>query len=256
VRAGLLAASIALAVVFGLVVAGRPRTPDAAPPPRTQAAISQVPLARVPLAQTSVAEAAAQRAPAIGTASSGDAAGAAAHDAAPLDAAGAARHLLDAIRDGASPGARLALSAVREQLRIGRDHAALSIESERAGYAYLFAIGPDDRVVQLFPNALDSDNRVAARLALALPRRGWSIEPAGPAGTERLVAVVSPVPRDWSRAGLAPGETMASFDPRALARALRAGDTEALVGRIECPPPAASCGAYASAELLLRTVER
>ena len=181
----------------------------------------------------------------------------------PTDTAPPAR-LFEAIRSAGARDGKVDFTTERARLRIGRDRARLAIRSDRDGFLYVFAIGTDGaHVAQLFPNAIDADNRVRAGGRIALPRAGWAIEAAGPAGTNRLLAVVSPVPRDWSAAGLVAGHPadrpagrpFSSFDPQVLAAV--AGDGSAtLLGRADCPAQAPQCDAFAVAEIELVEVSR
>ena len=173
-----------------------------------------------------------------------------------ISEAAAPARLFDVIRSARRSDARLDFTADRTQLRIGRDRARLVLDTDQDGFLYVFAIGTDGaQVAQLFPNAIDADNRVRAGRRLVLPRAGWAIEAAGPVGTNRLIAIVSPVRRDWSGVGLVAGRPFSSFEPRALAAAARQGDA-VLLGRTECPAASPECDAYAAAEIELMEVAR
>jgi hypothetical protein len=53
----------------------------------------------------------------------------------------------------------------------------------------------------LFPNDRDGDNRIQAGETVKLPRPTWRITAQGPAGTDRMLVVVSATPRDLSQLG-------------------------------------------------------
>ncbi len=53
----------------------------------------------------------------------------------------------------------------------------------------------------LFPNQLDSANRVEAGAALVLPRSRWKVKAGGPPGQNQLLVVVSDGPRDLAALG-------------------------------------------------------
>jgi hypothetical protein len=92
---------------------------------------------------------------------------------------------------------RVRLTAARDKLKIGQDALDLAVQSDRAGYVYVALAGSDNRSVYLlFPNDLDSDNRIEAGQQLLLPRPAWSVKAAGPAGKDQLLVLVTDGPRD------------------------------------------------------------
>lgn len=83
------------------------------------------------------------------------------------------------------------------RLTIGKDSLQFTVNSSVDGYLYAVMLGSDEKSFYLlFPNALDKDNRIRARQPYALPRPGWQVTAAGPAGINRILFVVSPSPRD------------------------------------------------------------
>lgn len=108
---------------------------------------------------------------------------------------------LYAQRDGKR---RVQVQLGQNPLRIGQDRFDLSVRSERAGHVYVASAGSDNQsLVLLFPNELDSHNRIEAGQQLLLPRPSWPIKAAGPAGRNTLLVLVSDSPRDISRLGKA-----------------------------------------------------
>lgn len=100
------------------------------------------------------------------------------------------------------PRREVELKTRSPRLRIGHDRFDLSITSARSGYLYLVLLGSDNHSYYLlFPNELDGDNRIKAGETLHLPRQSWEIEAQGPAGTDKLLAVVTASPRDPSLLG-------------------------------------------------------
>ena len=92
---------------------------------------------------------------------------------------------------------KVEVTATREKLKIGQDNVEFSVKSARAGYLYIALAGSSNKSLQvLFPNALDSDNRIKAGQSLTLPRAQWRIKAAGPAGTDSLLVMVADGPRD------------------------------------------------------------
>ncbi len=85
----------------------------------------------------------------------------------------------------------------KSRLRIEVDELALRVTSQEDGYLYLIHIEPDlQTFTLLFPNSLQSDNKVQAKRPVSLPRLDSKLVSAGPAGTGRVLAIVSGTPRD------------------------------------------------------------
>ena len=135
---------------------------------------------------------------------------------------------------------QLAVSALADKttLTIGSDRLQFQVNASEAGYLYLYFAGTDmSQVHLLFPNQIDKNNRIEAHRALVLPRQGWSIGAAGPAGTNHIVAVVSRRPRDLTSAGLRGGnDDIAEFDLAVAEQrwAQPRGPTSLLVGSAIC----------------------
>ena len=99
-----------------------------------------------------------------------------------------------------------------EILKIGQDLFELSVTSARGGYLYVVLLGSDETSFYvLFPNALDKDNRVQARVPLRIPRPHWQVQAPGPAGTDHLLVMVTEQPRDLTALSLAPAQASAPF---------------------------------------------
>lgn len=85
----------------------------------------------------------------------------------------------------------------RSELRIGKDPLQLRLISSHPGYVYLLMAGSDDESLELlFPNSIDTNNRIEAGQVMSLPRTGWELQAQGPAGVDVLLAIVSDTPRD------------------------------------------------------------
>jgi hypothetical protein len=84
----------------------------------------------------------------------------------------------------------------RPSLKIGKDSLDLKIKSNHDGYLYMVLLGSDAKSFYvLFPNGLDSDNRVQAGKTVTFPRPDWSIMANGPEGRDQLLVMVSDSPR-------------------------------------------------------------
>jgi hypothetical protein len=92
---------------------------------------------------------------------------------------------------------RLQVILSQDKLVIGKDYLDMTIQSERSGYVYVAMAGSDNQSLYLlFPNALDSDNRIQALQQLTLPRNSWRVKAAGPVGKDTLLVMVADSPRD------------------------------------------------------------
>jgi Caspase domain/Domain of unknown function (DUF4384) len=82
-------------------------------------------------------------------------------------------------------------------LKIGSDTLDLKISSNRDGYVYIFYLGTGpDSFYLLFPNQLDTQNRISAGETLGLPAPSWTVSALGPSGTDHVLVMVTETPRD------------------------------------------------------------
>jgi hypothetical protein len=112
----------------------------------------------------------------------------------------------------------VAFSASKPNFKIGRDLIEFNLSSSHAGYIYLLMVGSDGKTFDmLFPNTLDKSNYIKAGETLRLPRASWELVAQGPAGKNRLLAIVADAQRDFSKAGLKPAGpfSMISASPAA-----------------------------------------
>jgi len=101
----------------------------------------------------------------------------------------------------------------KSQLTIGKDRLLFKVRSSVPGYIYVYLAGTDaSHFYLLFPNALDRNNRIEADKLVELPRKGWHITAGGPAGTNHIVTIVSPFPRDLRNLGLNTQDAIPEFD--------------------------------------------
>ena len=111
--------------------------------------------------------------------------------------------VLQGIRSAASPTVRVALRVTKQRMKIGQDRLEFEVSTQQAGYLSVLHVGSDGKTFDLlFPNDIDANNHVAAGSTVHLPRPSWRVRAGGPAGTSRLLAVLSEKPRDF-RKGLA-----------------------------------------------------
>jgi hypothetical protein len=132
-------------------------------------------------------------------------------------------------------------------LKIGTN-LALSVRSERPGFVYVFYRGTQEgSFYLLFPNKLDAANTIAAGEDLALPRESWSVTALGPAGTDRLLVLVTATPRDFSTFAL-PGAYVSDAGPfekfnassQAMALVGRLATLSATISAADCRAPGAN----------------
>ena len=88
----------------------------------------------------------------------------------------------------------------QKKLRIGKDRLEFSVSADRTGYVYVALAGSDNKSAYVvFPNALDTDNRIQAGVPLKLPRPNWRVSAGGPVGTNTLLVLVTDSPRDLTQ---------------------------------------------------------
>lgn len=147
--------------------------------------------------------------------------------------------LQDIVAHG-DPNIQVTVDVDPRPLVIGRDALRFRVRSSVDGHVYVFSGGTDKRAFHLlFPNRLDGANRIAAGVALTLPRKSWEISAEGPAGINHLVVLVSPHLREFSHAGLRQtDEPIPEFDLGVAERLWqqRVAGTSPYVGTPECAP--------------------
>jgi Caspase domain/Domain of unknown function (DUF4384) len=99
---------------------------------------------------------------------------------------------------------RLQVIAAKTKLKIGTDKVDLTITSSEGGYVYVLLAGSDNKSTYLlFPNELDSNNRIESSHPLRLPRDSWQMSAGGPEGVNTILIIVASAPRDVSALPLA-----------------------------------------------------
>lgn len=122
----------------------------------------------------------------------------AAVDTRPVPAALNATNVLRDLSAGSDKSYVIKLLPTKNTLQIGQDFLEFSVETNRDGYLYVLQVGSDGKTFNLlFPNRVDTDNRVAAGIQ-RLPRASWALRAAGPAGTNSMMALVSSTPKDFN----------------------------------------------------------
>jgi len=111
----------------------------------------------------------------------------------------ALRTMLEELVANGDPKRQVSVNPLRDRVIIGKDPVEFEVHTKDPGYLYLLHQGSDGKTVDLlFPNKLDQDNYVTAGTH-RFPRPAWRITAGGPPGSDRIVAIVSPMRRDFGR---------------------------------------------------------
>lgn len=136
----------------------------------------------------------------------------------------------------ADPSLRVVAQSRHATARIDRDHLQFTVTCNRNGFAYVFMVDPNGQYVMLFPNQFDTNNAIAAGQRLALPRSNWQMLAGAPPGPNVFLVIVSPLPREFSDAGLHPVPPFAEFpaDTQREAAARRTPGYSPFAGKPRC----------------------
>ncbi|HMW62846.1 protein kinase [Accumulibacter sp.] len=148
----------------------------------------------------------------------------------------------------------------KAKVRIGQDKLRFRVTSLKPGYLYILMVGTDrSHFNLLFPNAIDADNAIAGDGELNLPRSGWAMTAAGPAGTNRFVAFVSENRRDFTAAGLKKIDPFAEFPLKQAAKIAAeapAGAGNPFAGKVICPSGQQKCSSrYGAAVFSIEEID-
>jgi serine/threonine protein kinase len=133
-------------------------------------------------------------------------------------------------------GHEVTAKPVKPEVRIGKDQLEFQVQSNKAGFVYVYYLSTDNKMYLLYPNALDKRNRIEASATVSLPRPSWAMQAGGPAGTNEFVAVVSETERDLKATGIQYDGVFGQFPTQILAalEAGRAGGLPVLLGTPLC----------------------
>jgi len=149
-------------------------------------------------------------------------------------------HEFERVAAAQSPDFKVEAAADKPQLKIDKDTMSFKVTSEKEGYLYVFQYGTDGGIVQVFPSTMAKSNRMRADSTLSLPPKGAAGTIAsGPPGTDRLMAIVSQHPRDFSALGLKVADGFGQTTVEAASRAaqVQAGGASIFAGRAICQQP-------------------
>jgi hypothetical protein len=149
-------------------------------------------------------------------------------------------HEFERVAATQSPDFKVVAAADKPQLRIDKDEMSFQVKSEKDGFLYVFQYGSDGGIVQIFPNGVAKSNKIRAESVLSLPGKGaWHLPVGGPPGTDRLLAVVSKYPRDFSSLGLKPqgGFDQTTLDAASQAAQAQGAGASIFAGKAICQQP-------------------
>jgi hypothetical protein len=82
-----------------------------------------------------------------------------------------------------------------QALRVKKDGFSVRVTSDRSGYLYVLYVGSDNHeFLKLYPSKASELNAIRAGVVFNIPKL-WHSE--GPAGTDSLLILVTPAPRDF-----------------------------------------------------------
>jgi serine/threonine protein kinase len=138
--------------------------------------------------------------------------------------------LFDGISEGAAEIFKVTAVARNPIVKIAsKEKLEFTVQSANEGYVYVYLLSSGGELLQLFPNQLDKRNRIKANETLKLPRASWPMEAGGPQGTNKFVAVVSTVERDFSNSGLINDGVFGRLSMDKIAR-----ESPAIAGKPKC----------------------
>jgi len=157
--------------------------------------------------------------------------------------------IIDLLHQQRDPSWAVSVRVTSDRVKIGKDRLQFRLRSDRDGYVYLLMQGTDrSHFYQLFPNGLDSNNRMRAKSDLALPRANWEMVAGGPPGVNRFIALVTPSPRNFSGVGLDGAQPFSEFDVQLASRIFAEKGATPFAGEpTGCKQAEAACAAYGAA---------
>jgi len=157
--------------------------------------------------------------------------------------------IIDLLHQQRDPSWAVSVRVTSDRVKIGKDRLQFRLRSDRDGYVYLLMQGTDrSHFYQLFPNGLDSNNRMRAKSDLALPRANWEMVAGGPPGVNRFIALVTPSPRNFSAVGLDGAQPFSEFDVQLASRIFAEKGATPFAGEpTGCKQAEAACAAYGAA---------
>jgi len=163
----------------------------------------------------------------------------------------------DRVVQAQTTGFTVRAQAGRPSFRIGRDKLAFTVEAEREGFVTVLAYDSSGLMIQLYPNDRVKSLRVKPGQPLKLPRPENPIDITEPAGNNRLLVMVSTLPRDYAALSPARLEDYRTLPTGADAQRLLAahsGPLPLLLGRPVCPATGPCTDEYGATVLPIEVV--
>jgi serine/threonine protein kinase len=141
------------------------------------------------------------------------------------------------LQQTAKGGFEVSAKPGKPEVRISKDKLEFQIQSNKAGFAYVYLLNTVGELYLLFPNALDKRNRIEPGATLSLPKTSWAMNADGPAGTDEFVVLVSEYERDLKTSGIQYEGVFGQFSLKILEalEAARGTGPSPLLGAPICP---------------------
>lgn len=148
----------------------------------------------------------------------------------------------------------LSIDGIKTPLTIAHDPLSFVLQSARGGYLYVLLWDKAaEQLSQIFPNALDKDNRIVAGRPVKFPRPAWAYEADPPMGPWSVMVIVSESPRHFPylTGTEADGAIGARQEIAEKALADMGSGGTALTGETRCPAGQGCSQAYAAVSFVV-----
>ncbi len=146
-----------------------------------------------------------------------------------------AQKFIQTVEANAGKATVLSVNLTKQTLVIGKDQLKFSVVSTEAGFLYVFMAGTAGELTQLFPNGINSDNRVTMGKELVVPPgTKYSFTAGGPPGKDTLLVMLSKSERDFSESGARKVGEFYSFDFPKMNQKIAATGADVLLGKPSC----------------------
>jgi serine/threonine protein kinase len=146
-----------------------------------------------------------------------------------------AQKFIQTVESNAGKDPVMKVNLINQTLVIGKDQLKFSVVSTEAGFLYVFMAGTAGELTQLFPNGINSDNRVTVGKELIVPPgTKYSFTAGGPPGKDTLLVMLSKAERDFSESGARKVGEFYAFDFQKMNQKISDTGAEVLVGKPAC----------------------
>lgn len=153
---------------------------------------------------------------------------------------------IQTVESNAGKDSVLKVNLVNQTLVIGKDQLKFSVVSTEAGFLYVFMAGTAGELTQLFPNGINSDNRVNIGKEIVVPPgTKYSFTAGGPPGKDTLLVMLSKAERDFSESGARKVGEFYAFDFQKMNQKITETGADVLIGKPSCSASnSAQCKTY------------